>query len=80
MCYCSTTSHINYLILFILCIMRLNVGLNSKMALVMTLGKVPFINIKLKSLVKGSSNNGIPYLIISFETESNACTSTSHLS
>jgi hypothetical protein len=32
------------------------------------LGKVPFINIKLKSLVKGSSNNGIPYLIISFET------------
>jgi hypothetical protein len=34
------------------------------------LGKVPFINIKLKSLVKGSSNNGIPYLIISFETES----------
>jgi hypothetical protein len=37
------------------------------------LGKVPFINIKLKSLVKGSSNNGIPYLIISFETESNAC-------
>jgi hypothetical protein len=36
------------------------------------LGKVPFINIKLKSLVKGSSNNGIPYLIISFETESMA--------
>ena len=35
MCYCSTTSHINYLILFILCIMRLNVGLNSNMALVM---------------------------------------------
>ena len=30
MCYCSTTSHINYLILFILCIMRLNVELNSK--------------------------------------------------
>ena len=34
------------------------------------LGKVSFINIKLKRLVKGSSNNGIPYLIISFETES----------
>jgi hypothetical protein len=34
------------------------------------LGKVPFINIKLNSLVKGSSNNDIPYLIISFETES----------
>jgi hypothetical protein len=36
------------------------------------LGKVPFINIKFKSLVKGTSNNGIPYLIISFETESMA--------
>jgi hypothetical protein len=36
------------------------------------LGKVPFINIKLKSLIKGSSNNGIPYLIISFETKSMA--------
>jgi hypothetical protein len=34
------------------------------------LGKVPVINIKMKSLVKGNSNNAIPYLIISFETES----------
>ena len=34
------------------------------------LGKVPVINIKMKSLVKDNSNNAIPYLIISFETES----------
>jgi hypothetical protein len=34
------------------------------------LGKVPVIYIKLKSLIKGNSNNAIPYLIISFETES----------